>query len=744
MSTLNDDKLVINEGRESFKEIEAPLRDQIRSKLFKQLEEMKWGTKVDTIWKNGNANRDEWLKRQQVYLQDLDEFANSTADGPFQGSSSLHVPLPLTACKTYHARFLQALIGTEPWFTTKASREDSIESAQVVQDVMDYSLRNWGNRYQGSSKEIDVWTWKWITTGSGIIKDRWLCLYERYVDVVAVPKLGPAQTIVDEQGNERTIPTITQQEEEKVVTEKTFEGPELLCLDNEDVLIIGGDGDPQLADTVIHSQWLTASELWTLADRKIFKEEAVKEIVKGGGDLKSGGVEAAIKDQRAYNAGKEMVDTESDLDRYQILETYAWVDVDGTGINSHVVSWSHPRTGLLLHANYLRSLNKSGERPIFKADFHIRPGQDYGIGLLEMIHPLSVEMDAIHNMRVDFGIMSTMPVGFYRASSSIDPEIIQYEPGSLIPLDDPQKDIYFPQMGNRTAFGFQEEAALQNLVERLLNINDMSLGVMNGAQGATRTATGARALVQETNTNLDVFLRRLNRTWKQVLNYRLHMLQQRIPAGLSFRVTGESGNDYWRQIRGQKDIAGNFDFEVSPNSANSNPAITQEQAQQVYQIVRDPFLFQIGVVNNGNLYEATKFLIKSLGRKDFGKFITAPPNWQHTLTPEQEANRVLRGIPVPVTPEMDHEGFMNYFQEIFNNDEILGQFNEQQTIMLAKQAKQHEQMLQALEQMQAEQANAKQMQNNAATSQNQAPVGMSPFQGSGGPGGPAAPVQGAM
>src|SRR5205085_780512 len=103
----------------------------------------------------------------------------------------------------------------------------------------------------------------------------------------------------------------------------------------------------------------------------------------------------------------------------------------------------------------------------------------------------------MHNLSVDAGIISTMPVGFYRATSSLKPETIRYEPGSLIPVDDPTRDIIFPQIGNRSVFGANQEAGLYTLVERLTGISDLTLGSMSGGQGAARTATGVRGLVNE-------------------------------------------------------------------------------------------------------------------------------------------------------------------------------------------------------------------------------------------------------
>lgn len=714
MAIASDDKLVANKkSRKNAlpEDAAVSLRDQIPLKLADQLEELNIGVKVQKIWRDGNANRAEWLERQAAYLADWDEFLESSAEGPFNGSSNLHIPMPLIVAKTVHARFLQAVLGIEPYFSLKARREDGVERQELVSDVMNYALKDWCNYGSGVEKVVDEWLWAWVTKGSSVLKTRWDCLYQSYVDVVT----EPYQTAIYSSGPDGAqvvTPVMASKEVEKRVTKRAWEGPVISHIDHEDLMIIGGDGDPQRADFVGDRSYLTASELWTLADRKIFRKDIVKEVILGGPDMKAGADGANIKQQMSMNAGKASLDTESDLDRYEVVEAYMKVDVEESGINSDIVVWVHLRSGKLLRATYLNRINKAGERPYFKIDFLRRKGQDYGIGLIEMLHPISKEMDAIHNMRVDFGMLATMPFGFYRSTSSLDPETIQLEPGVLIPVDDPSRDVFFPNLGNRTSFGFQEEMALQTMVERLTGINDMSLGVMTGAQGATRTATGARALLGESNANLDVHLRRLNLGWRDALQYLLHMLQQRIPNGLSFRVTGQTGSDYWAQVRDKEDIAGDFDFEVSSNSANSNKSIQQEVSSQTLQLVLNPLLIQMGVVSSGNIYEAVRDYLKNLGRKDFSKFCTKPPDYQHLLSPEDEANRLLNGIPVPVTPEMDHEGFIAYFEEIYNSDELLGQFNEQQTVQLAAQSKKHEAMLAALQQQQAQVANAQQMRTN--------------------------------
>lgn len=730
MTYRQDDKKVLEKkNREKLKDAEVSLRDQVVTKLTNKLRDMDVGQMVVKDWHASNAQRIEWLDKQETYLRDWDEFVESSAEGPFAGSSTLHLPVVFTVCKTMHARFLQALIGIDPYFNVKARTEAYVDRVQGITQLIQYCLRDWINYNLGIEESVDKWIWDWITTGCGILKTSWDSEYESFIDVQTVP-FKTVEHVPQPDGSTVAKPVVKFKEEEARVTKLVYTGPTAKDIRPEDLAIIGGKGDPNLADKVIHRDWLTADKLWTFADSKIFMEDAVRAAIAGGDNSVSGASATNIKQMRSENAGITTLDTETDLDRYEILEAYYKLDVDGNGINSNIVMWVHTKTAQILRATYLRRMNKSGKRPFAKIDFYKRADQTYGLGLVEILHPLSVEMDAMHNMRIDFGTLSVMPIGFYRPTSSIEPAKIRLEPGVLIPVDNPATDIVFPNMGNRVTFGYQEEQSLQTLVERLTGVNDMNLGVMSGNQGAARTATGARALLGESNANLDVHLRRLQKGWKEFLKFLLHSLQTRIPNGFSFRVTGEAGDDYWAQIKKADDIDGDYDFEIAANSANSNKQIQQENAMQVVQIVSNPLNIQMGIVTPSNLYEALKSQMKSMDIKDYCKFINKPLEHHTYLSPEEEANRILRNINVPVTPEMDHEGYIAYFQEILGSDELLGQFNEDQTIMLAKQAKQHEEMMKALQQAAAQSANTQQMRTNAQQAQQQAPPGMNPNAGS--------------
>jgi hypothetical protein len=729
VSEIQDDKKALK-GRKAPEEItEVPLKDRIVKKLFDKLVEEKFGAKLTDIWTRGNANRSEYLKRRQLWLADYDNFIPESvqSEESFSGFSNLHIPLTFIVGKTYHARALQALTAVEP--RPKSRHPASQDREQMIADVMRYVMKDYANEYRGIVSVLDTWIWYWALEGASTLKSRWERKFEQFVDVAMVPE--PKTIFVATDQGEQAVPDVELVEREVERTIPVFDGPVVEHVAEEDILVVGGNGDPQKADSVHQQYPLTASDLWSYADQGIFDEDAVKEVIKSGGDPESSGESGNRKEQEKAIAGQATGPTDIDHDRYLILESYVRKDCYGSGHASEIVVWHHVKTNRILRATYLRRINKSGERPYHRIEFHRRHNSPHPMGLVEILYPIAKEMDAIHNMRVDSGLIATLPFFFYRASSSLEPETIRYEPGSGIPLDDPQRDVYFPNLGNRSSFFIQEEQVLQTMVERLTGISDLTLGVMNGNQGPARTATGVRGLVGQSNANLDVHYKRMFEGFRPFLKHLLHMLQQRIPAGLAFRVTGEDGKDYWRQVRSQEDLAGDFDFEMDPSSADSDPQVRLEKATQVFNLVMNPLLIQLGAVNQVNVFEAGKNLLQALGVKDWARFLQMPPQDALILTPEEEAQRVLRGIPVPVSLNGDHEGFLAYFDFLMKTPELLGQFNPDQVQSLAAQAKKHEEMAAALQQVQAQASNVQQMQFNAAQSQQQGGPGTNPMATSG-------------
>lgn len=717
---------IVNEGRDSTlkgKIPEASLRDKIPKKLLKKLKELNVGEKAVSIWRVGNANRMQYLQTQRELLSEFEEFIRPIYASPYGWSSTLHLPIAYTLCRTFHSRMMAALFSMDPPFTAIARKEANSDRAPLIQELLRYATKEWANDNRGIEEQCDRWLWNWVTSGRGVLKYKWDRKYSKYIDVVEVQREGPPRYEIDEQGQEIMIPTMVTEEEEQEVVIPCFNGPAVEIVQNEDLLIVGGEGDVDKADSVIQQHFLTASELWVQVDRGVFNREAVEEIISGGPDLKSTDETGSVKQDRAEISQMGTLDTHNDLDRYRILECHMRMDVDGSGINSDIICWVGQSTRQLLFATYSQRVSKSGRRPYATIDFHRRTDTTNPIGLVELTYSLAKEIDTAHNLRVDFGLLSTLPFGYYRASSSMAAEKMPLEPGALIPLDNPQTDIYFPNLGNRTSFGFQEEQALYSMIERMTSVSDLSLGVL-GAQGASRTATGSRIVAGESNTNLDIYLKRLNRGFKKLLHGIWEQIQANIEPGLQFRLLGDDGQGYFRVIQSREEIAGNYDFELDGSTASSNKQIQMDTAVQLYQMTANPIDLKLGLITPQERFEACKHYLQAMGVKNWSKFLRKPPQGSRLYTPEEIANRVLAGIDVPLDMTQDLQGFIAYAQYIMDHDELLGQFGKQQAIALARKQAEAAQLQQAMQQASAQNANVNQQRMNAAFSLNQnQPVG---------------------
>lgn len=693
-------------------EVAVRLRDQIPKKLLAQINELDIGPKAVELWNRANSNRSEWLERQKKLRMEVEEFFSPLYTATMSWSSTLHYPVALTVCKTYHARMYAAVWDSDPPFTTKARKSAHTDKVPVVQDLMRFAVKDWANCYKGLDAEIDAGLVNWIYYGAVFWKNRWEKKFEKFIDVEM--QMQQMEQGVTDPASGELVPTILSRPVEVEVdkVKVTFDGPCVEAVPLEDIIVIGGNGDPDHAEHVMQMYDYTASDLNALADQKVFSRSVVDEILsESHGTRPTAEANRGIQEEMAHGAGMADPSPSYAQDKFIVIECYSRIPIDNTGINSDIVYWVHKESGKILRATYLRRISKNGQRPFSWAPFLPRVGSPYGIGIIEMIYNLSKEIDAIRNMRLDFGLLSSLPFGYYRPSSSMSTAEIPIQPGQLIPLDNPQTDVVFPNLGNRTVFGYNEEASIYSMIERVTNMSDLSLGIL-GAQGASRTATGTRAVLGESNTNLNIFLRRVNRAMKKMYNLLFESLQSRLPESLEFRVVDNfTGQDMFTVVSPSQ-IEGVFDFELDPNSANSNKQVQVDVANQIYQLTGNPLDIQLGLVTPSERYEAIKNLLQVTGVRDFSRYVRKPNPHMISLSPIEMVDRALGAADLILNPAMDLNGFITLATEFLQDENLLGQLVPDQAMRLAAKLQEAQQMIEAVQQMQAQQANATQMQMN--------------------------------
>lgn len=678
------------------KEHKVPLRDAVVANLMEKCKEKQVGLKIQKMWRTHNANISAHKVRMEK-LQMWDEYIDDN-ELLYNGESNLHIPMPMIVLKTFHARMYQALLAVDPPFAVRAMQEAYQDDVEMVYGLMQWTLSEWCNFYEGIEETADRWLWNWAAFGSGVLKLRWDRKFTRYVDVEDQFVAGPSiwEVVIGEDGTIEEVesPAVIKTQIEKSVTEKIFEGPVFEYINKEDIAIIGGRSI-QLCDAVIHREWFNADRLNSYALQGTFDKEAVQEIIGAGPDSESGREAMQMSQDREQHSGIQTLDIQEDLSKYEILEAHVEIDINDDGLNESLIIWIDAESGKEIRATYAHRVHQGGKRPFVNIEFIPREGHGYAMGLLELLHPLSIEMDFIHNVKIDIGMLVAQPFGFYRAATGMDPVKLKIKPGDMIPVDDPQSHVFFPNLGDRSGFFQQEEMFLMQHVERLTAINDINTATL-GRQGVARTATGVSALVSENSANLDIFIKRMQRGWRQALRLLWGMLQQRLPDGTEFRVTGKDGRDYFDKVN-RADIQSRVDFILEATSANSNRMIQLETAQQVLAQLMNPFFMQIGIVKPDGVFEGLKDYFQALGKKDYSRYINKSDLESYRiLTAEEELRRILAGYKIDITPEMDHKKFVELWEKFKDQEGISEMYGADRISAVEGQVQQHQAMLDAM------------------------------------------------
>lgn len=706
---------------------QATLRDASVDLLLRQCHDAEVGLKVQKAWLTHKSHIEERQQRLEK-LEQWDEYVDDYKLD-YDGESNIHLPLPMVVVKTFHARMYQALLAVDPPFSVRAMQEAYQDDVDMVYGLMAWTLREWCNYNEGVDAIADRWLWNWVADGNSVLKLRWDCTYTRYMDVEDFYTKGPStyEVIIDpDSGSVQEVekPAVIRSQRERAVTEKTFEGPVLEYICWEDIAIIGGR-DIQQCDMVIHRSWLTANQLQSMAIRKVFDQENVDLMINGGPHAETGKPGTTVKQNREDDDGVQTRDVGEDLDRYEILECHLEMDINNDGLNESLIVWVDNQSGRELRATYAHRVNRGGKRPFVNIEFLPREGHAYAMGMKELIFPISIELDLIHNIKVDIGMSAAMPVGFYRAATGMDAVKLRVRPGDMIPVDDPSSHVFFPNLGDRSGFFKDEESLLLQHVERLTSINDITTGTL-GRQGAARTATGVAQLVAENSSNLDIFIKRMQRGWRQVLRILWQMLQQRLPDGTEFRVTGHDGKEYFKRVN-RMNIQQRVDFFLDANSANSNKQIQLEQSMQVLAQTMNPLFLQLQIITPSGVFEALKDYFQALGRKDYARFIKRPPDVIRQLTPEEELARVLAGKKVPISPDMDHQGFIELATEFTQGEGIMEMYGQAAINGVKSQLKQHQSIQEAMQAQAKQIAQANQQGFNAMGVAGGVQSGQAPF-----------------
>lgn len=616
-------------------------------KLREEVKEINYGHmfKIDADMKNSIVKHVsdcvEECKRQRMELIDRKKQAIKNYEGikdgggPWEGSSNISTMITTIACDMMHSKLfpmvwnpdLMHFIGREKHDQNVAENNKVLMHWAITKDMED------------SQDKADEIIWRLVVEGMSIVKISW----EKYFTHItrAVPKSVTSKgeveydIVYDEVKRERAkwvtkeidrvyfpINAPNVREAEYIIEEAYFTYPMILEMKEEGLFLPDFDTD-------------------------LFKEKLTKYLNPEG-----------VKETRDMALG--VMEYQDRLESYPIkcYEAYTKFDINSDNRREECIFITFPDLDIYASGKPLHCVSKIGQRPWNISPFLRRPGTMIGKGIPEIVYHLHNEMDAIHNQRIDAGNMVIAPFFFYRPASGFDPKKISVRPATGIPLDDPQRDVVFPNYNaSRLSVSFQEEQLVMQLIQMLTNVTDPMLGKETASRP---TARGTMAIIAQGDQRFTPLAARVVKIMSNNITITRRQYEENLDPAIANRILGKDGKQKWGKLSPEM-IAGDYDCFMDIDLAMMNESLEKQVDQMVYQaFAQDQFVNQ----NPAYAWELRALYLLSLGKKDVEKIIGPKPDYQ--LSPgdiEDENMLMYQEEEVEVSENDDHLAHINSHAE---------------------------------------------------------------------------------
>lgn len=348
------------------------------------------------------------------------------------------------------------------------------------------------------------------------------------------------------------------------------------------------------------------------------------------------------------------------------LTCFDVMDIDDDGIDEDVVLTVILETKTLVRARILTEMYPVDppERPLFSEDF-----LPDGLSLVELLESTHDAIKMQLDMTIDVGALTGIPFFGYRATGAMKPETLRIEPGAGIPLQDPQRDLFFPTMpNNQLAAGINLITLLNGMQERISMQGELQFGrVPTGKASALRTLGGMQSVMMQGEARPARILGRFFGLLGAAFRFQHEMNRRMLKPGKVVMYVGpqEPGKQVYQTIASRKDLGGRYQFEFVANPFNTSLQALQQQLGMLMQAYLTPLMFQLGVVRPDGAYRLARDFGKAHGQ-DPDQYLSPPT--PDALLPAMSAEDILLiiirgGTPPPIRP-IEPGGWQEHLQKL--------------------------------------------------------------------------------
>ena len=351
----------------------------------------------------------------------------------------------------------------------------------------------------------------------------------------------------------------------------------------------------------------------------------------------------------------------------KVIRWYGNFDFDGSGFEKSVRVMASKDYEVYLGGVSMKDVTRSGKRPLEMgkyASYLDRVDSLMGEGVLEQVRELAEEVDAIFNQLSDSNTISILRPGFYDPSGDIDAPALKLAPNKLIPVSDPQNNVYFPEFKIQVESLINAIRLVLEFIERLTAASSYVMGRESEIVGGSGTATRTNAIMQSAEIRFARPVERLKTSAARIMNVLLDLIQLNIPQGMETRILGEKGEAVFQEGEITSDsIAGEFDAYLANDPAMGSKSTERELMSMLYSVLMQNMIVGTDPVK---IYQVTAKLLKSYGQEPI-EYLGPEPSMDDIDSPEDENTLMVQGDFGRVKANITE----NHLQHIFAHQQLM-------------------------------------------------------------------------
>lgn len=331
-----------------------------------------------------------------------------------------------------------------------------------------------------------------------------------------------------------------------------------------------------------------------------------------------------------------------------VFVEYVKYDLDGDGVEENLRVMVNREHHLYLGGVDIRDLSHKGLRPIDVTLYLPRinePSGNRGLGVLEQVRELAMEIDALFNQITDANSLMVLRPGFYDPSGDLSPAALKLAPNKMTPVTRPRDNVFFPEFTVPTEKLVGMVQVVLEFVERLTAASEFVFGKEGEFAGGSGTATRTNTIIQSAATRHSIPIERGREGASRIVSTHLDLVQKNLSFGIESRVLGQKGQPLFGEgeLGTPKDptkgISGEFDAYLLPDESMGSKETERQLSQLLYTLLTQNIIV---ASDPAKLYKITADVLKAWG-KDPILYLGPPTEIAGGFSANDEFTLILQG-----------------------------------------------------------------------------------------------------